>query len=319
MASSTGQLVPNGKQQFLDSNGSPLAGGFVYHYVPGTTTPSPTYVDPGLTVLNTNPIILDAAGRAIIWAPDGTLFRQVVTDQFGNFVWDQQTGYILSDIQADSLEVTGNVTAGGTVQGADLVSTGPASVAGTLTANNATLTTSLGVGSIGTSGDVIVGGQLSASRVQLSSDFALFLSGGNPTINFASPDTFLFYDVADSSIGVTVGGTEIFTFRTSGIVAEAMPFFIGGSSQFYLNDVSGMPAVNFVANTYMQWTGTALVLVVGGNPIIEMNGAGIGFLGAGPQGIQTITGSRSGATATVLENLLSALQTFGLIIDSTTA
>jgi hypothetical protein len=39
---------------------------------------------------------------------------------------------------------------------------------------------------------------------------------------------------------------------------------------------------------------------------------------ATPSGKITITGSRGGATATVLESLLQAMQTFGLIIDSTT-
>ncbi len=35
--------IPNGRQQFFDNNGNPLAGGFVYTYIPGTTTPVNTY------------------------------------------------------------------------------------------------------------------------------------------------------------------------------------------------------------------------------------------------------------------------------------
>jgi hypothetical protein len=85
-------LVPNAKQQFCDQNGQPLAGGLVYHYVPGTTTPANTWLDPGLTVLNTNPIQLDQAGRCQIWAAPGTLLRQVVTNLNGAAVWDQITG-----------------------------------------------------------------------------------------------------------------------------------------------------------------------------------------------------------------------------------
>lgn len=82
-------LLPNAETQFTDSNGKPLAGGSVYFYVPNTTTPKPTWQDSGQTILNTNPIILDGGGRAIIWG-QGT-YRQVVYDQFSNLVWDQIT------------------------------------------------------------------------------------------------------------------------------------------------------------------------------------------------------------------------------------
>lgn len=84
-------LIPNTEQQFLDSNGVPLASGYVYMYVPGTTTPANTYVDIGLSTANTNPVRLDAAGRCIMWAAAGTAFRQVLTDLNGNLVWDQET------------------------------------------------------------------------------------------------------------------------------------------------------------------------------------------------------------------------------------
>ena len=38
-------LSPNAKQQFFDANGNPLAGGKVYTYAAGTTTPIVTYTD----------------------------------------------------------------------------------------------------------------------------------------------------------------------------------------------------------------------------------------------------------------------------------
>src|SRR5574343_736926 len=49
--------------QFFDNNGDPLAGGKIYTYESGTTTPKLTYTDVGGTVSNANPIILDSAGR----------------------------------------------------------------------------------------------------------------------------------------------------------------------------------------------------------------------------------------------------------------
>jgi len=53
--------------QFSDSNGNPLAGGKIYSYSAGTTTPKPTYTTAAGTVQNANPVILDSAGRAVIF------------------------------------------------------------------------------------------------------------------------------------------------------------------------------------------------------------------------------------------------------------
>ena len=58
--------LPNGKTQFCDSNGKPLAGGQVFHYIPTTYTPKDTYQDLAGTILNTNPVLLDASGEATI-------------------------------------------------------------------------------------------------------------------------------------------------------------------------------------------------------------------------------------------------------------
>jgi hypothetical protein len=85
----SGSLIPNGKQQYLDANGKPLAGGKVYYYIPSTTTPKNTYQDLYLTILNTNPIVLDSAGECIAWGTGA--YRQVVTDVNGNLIWDQPT------------------------------------------------------------------------------------------------------------------------------------------------------------------------------------------------------------------------------------
>ena len=49
--------------QFFDNSGVPLAGGLLYSYEAGTTTPAPTYTTSAGTIANTNPIVLDAAGR----------------------------------------------------------------------------------------------------------------------------------------------------------------------------------------------------------------------------------------------------------------
>ena len=57
---------PAAEVQFLDANGQPLAGGLLYTYAAGTTTPQVTYTDSTANTPNTNPIVLDAWGRAQI-------------------------------------------------------------------------------------------------------------------------------------------------------------------------------------------------------------------------------------------------------------
>lgn len=82
-------LLPNAKQTFVDQNGKPLTGGKVYLYVPGTTNLKTTWSDSGETTPNTNPVTLDAAGRAVIYG-QGT-YQQALFDQNGNPVWSAPT------------------------------------------------------------------------------------------------------------------------------------------------------------------------------------------------------------------------------------
>jgi hypothetical protein len=66
--------------QFFDGNGAPLTGGLLYTYLAGTTTPVVTYTSPSGAVNNTNPIVLDAAGRtpAEIWVNGGVFYKFVL-------------------------------------------------------------------------------------------------------------------------------------------------------------------------------------------------------------------------------------------------
>lgn len=88
----TASILPNAKTTFVDQNGKPLTSGTVDFYVPGTSTRKTTWQDSSQAVPNTNPVVLDAAGRAQIWG-DGA-YRQVVKDRNGNLIWDQVTSSI---------------------------------------------------------------------------------------------------------------------------------------------------------------------------------------------------------------------------------
>jgi len=66
--------------QFSDANGAPLTGGLIYSYLSGTTTPVTTYTTRDGTTNNTNPIVLDGAGRTPneIWLDGGVLYKFIL-------------------------------------------------------------------------------------------------------------------------------------------------------------------------------------------------------------------------------------------------
>lgn len=91
-------LLPNPVPQFCDADGNPYAGGSIATYVPGTSTPKATWLDPLQAALNTNPIILDAAGRCVMYG-DGE-YRLILRDAVGNEIWDQPSSTLVSAAMA---------------------------------------------------------------------------------------------------------------------------------------------------------------------------------------------------------------------------
>ncbi len=85
----TATLLPNAKQMFFDLNGRPLASGRVYFYQANTLIPKDTWQDSAQSLLNSNPVVLDTSGMAIIYG-SGT-YRQILQDSRGNTIWDGYT------------------------------------------------------------------------------------------------------------------------------------------------------------------------------------------------------------------------------------
>lgn len=63
----TAFISPPPRLQFFTNAGVPMAGGLLYTYAAGTTTPLVTYTDSTGVTANTNPVILDSRGEASIW------------------------------------------------------------------------------------------------------------------------------------------------------------------------------------------------------------------------------------------------------------
>jgi hypothetical protein len=64
--------------QFFDNNGAPLAGGLIYTYAAGTTTPQATYTTSAGTIAHPNPIVLNSAGRV----PGGEIWLLIASYKF---------------------------------------------------------------------------------------------------------------------------------------------------------------------------------------------------------------------------------------------
>ena len=79
-------VTPTPKCQFIDAAGIPLAGGFVYTYAAGTTTPQATYTDSTASTANSNPIVLDARGEANIWLSSAN-YKFKLCDSTNTEIW----------------------------------------------------------------------------------------------------------------------------------------------------------------------------------------------------------------------------------------
>lgn len=70
-----------------DSNGNPLAGGLLYSYSAGTTTPLATYTTRAGSVANANPVVLDANGEADVWVSPGVDYKFELRNSLGVVQW----------------------------------------------------------------------------------------------------------------------------------------------------------------------------------------------------------------------------------------
>lgn len=73
-------LYPQPLLQLFDNLGNELAGGKVYSYEGGTSTPLVTYQDRNGATANANPVVLDSAGRATIRITEGVSYKFIVKD-----------------------------------------------------------------------------------------------------------------------------------------------------------------------------------------------------------------------------------------------
>lgn len=106
--------------QLFNDNGDPLAGGKIYTYLAGTTTPAATYTSSLGSTAHSNPIVLDGAGRVPtgeIWLTDGITYKFVVEDAASNLIgtYDNLTGINSNFVAFTNQQEIQTATAGQTV------------------------------------------------------------------------------------------------------------------------------------------------------------------------------------------------------------
>lgn len=95
-------LSPIGNsEQFFDNNGVPLNGGLLYTYQAGSSTPLATYTDISGNVANSNPIVLNSAGRLAdeIWLTYGFNYKFVLKDSTGSTIGTYDNIYGIVGVQ----------------------------------------------------------------------------------------------------------------------------------------------------------------------------------------------------------------------------
>lgn len=237
-------LLPPAELQFSDPNGVPYAGGKVYTYIPKTTTPKLTWQDPNASVPNTNPIILDSAGRAIIWGSG--LYREVLQDQFGSTVWDQL-------VFGQSPSVLNSVP-NGTILGNDSGVTGPVtaiSIGTGLTMSGGTLSVNQILASLvyDFTNLAITSANLGQYRVARVGGLTYTLPQGSTL-----PNNFSFTISNETSSNQTV--TPFATDSIVGLAVGASLTIPGGGAYTFVND-AGSPAAWFWTSGVATFDGRA--------------------------------------------------------------
>lgn len=114
-------------QQYSDTTGLPYAGGSLTFYASGTSTPLATYSNRALSIANTNPVVLDSAGRAGDIFLQNLAYKVVLADVNANVIWTADPVYS-SDFSTTASFLSGAGSPNGVVAGSAGSPTVPASV-----------------------------------------------------------------------------------------------------------------------------------------------------------------------------------------------
>lgn len=233
--------------QFFTDQGVVLAGGKIYTYTAGTSTPVATYTDSTLVTPNANPIILNSAGRLPneIWIPAGTSVKLVFTDTSGNPIgptFDNVPG--MNDVAAQTIFWAGSSTGTANAVILSLTSGPSAYVNGQqfnfMASNTNTGAANVNVNNLGpiqitkNAGSPLVGGEIVTGQ-----EYSLTYFNGAFNLDALAPLTAFRTDVASAATidCSTVGARYV---RVTGTTAISAITLANGTSVDILVGSSGL-------------------------------------------------------------------------------
>jgi hypothetical protein len=205
--------------QFFSNTGQPLAGGQIYTYSAGTTSPLTTYTSISGNIANTNPIVLDANGRVPneIWLSVGAAYK-----------------FALFDASNVQIGIYDNIS--GTPTGQNIVTTFSSGTTGfTPTA--------------ATNGDITLSGILNASNggtgltasgstgYVLTSNGSIWVSQQPPQYNTLYSYAFA-YSANSYTVNTTIAGSNFTPTLTGSWTIMGGPLTISGNNWYLLQRVA---------------------------------------------------------------------------------
>jgi len=218
--------VAGAATQFFDNSGAPLSGGLLYTYAAGTTTPLATYTSASGAVANSNPIVLNSAGRLDneVWLTTPLTYKFILKDSNNVTIatYDDIPGIgSVSGLTSGTSILYGNGSGGfsNVVIGANL-----SFVSGTLSAT--------------------AGGGSGVTSVALTAPDAFTVTGSPVTSTGTLAVTY-----SGTPIPLTSGGTGTSTLINNGVILG--PAYSGATSvQFVAPGNAG----NILTSTGTSWT-----------------------------------------------------------------
>lgn len=229
-------LTPSAKQQFFDANGNPLAGGKLYTYAAGTTTPLVTYTNSGGITANTNPIILDSRGEANIWLGSAA-YKFKLTTSTDVELWT------VDDVSADNYDVLQDLAASGGSALVGFIQSGSGAASRTVQAK---LRDVVNVKDFGAVGDGVAD---DTAAIQAALDYC-------ETNGYAIQGAPGTYKITSTLVIKCSGDMSAMTINADATtVTTAVRVGPAAAAQYLFNEEIILPFVNNTAKTVPGWTG----------------------------------------------------------------